>query len=253
MQLRDKLIVAGMVLATGGSGAFWFRKPATEAPKGAHEQPAQNLVLREQFNPGPSVASDAKYSAPAAPLSFPTEEKEPEKKASLEGDAPVPDLAPHFQPAFNIGYSNAPNTNRLNTVPWATPTPAPAKPADQGLPSSWTFEAARTTANFPSAPLQPLLPAPAAPRNAVNEPADPPTPHVVADGDTLSKLAADYLGSASRRLEIFNANRAVLKDPEILPIGVEIMIPPKTSFAAPGSPSSNGLPPLVPIEKFSGT
>jgi nucleoid-associated protein YgaU len=59
----------------------------------------------------------------------------------------------------------------------------------------------------------------------VARPADGPQVHKIVDGDTLEVLAASYLGSAARAMEIFQANRDVLADPELLPIGVELKIP----------------------------
>ena len=50
--------------------------------------------------------------------------------------------------------------------------------------------------------------------------------HKIVDGDTLGALAERYLGSADRAHEIFAANRDVLSDPELLPIGAELKIPP---------------------------
>jgi nucleoid-associated protein YgaU len=49
--------------------------------------------------------------------------------------------------------------------------------------------------------------------------------HKIEDGDTLPALAARYLGSADRAMEIFKANRDLLSDPELLPIGAELRIP----------------------------
>jgi nucleoid-associated protein YgaU len=49
--------------------------------------------------------------------------------------------------------------------------------------------------------------------------------HKIIDGDTLAALAQRYLGSTARAGEIFEANRAVLSDPELLPIGAELKIP----------------------------
>ena len=55
-----------------------------------------------------------------------------------------------------------------------------------------------------------------------------PPKHKIVDGDTLPLLAQRYLGSASRAMEIFQANRDVLSDPNILPLhGVELKIPSK--------------------------
>jgi len=49
--------------------------------------------------------------------------------------------------------------------------------------------------------------------------------HKIADGDTLPELARSYLGDAGRANEIFQANRDVLTNPEILPIGTALKIP----------------------------
>jgi nucleoid-associated protein YgaU len=49
--------------------------------------------------------------------------------------------------------------------------------------------------------------------------------HKIVDGDTLPALATKYLGAADRAMEIFQANREVLSDPELLPIGAELKIP----------------------------
>lgn len=51
--------------------------------------------------------------------------------------------------------------------------------------------------------------------------------HRVADGDTLEALAERYLGSASLAVEIFEANRTLLRNPQLLPIGAELTIPPR--------------------------
>lgn len=58
-----------------------------------------------------------------------------------------------------------------------------------------------------------------------------PRTHRIVDGDTLGKIAERYLGAANRAGEIFAANRDVLNDPDLLPIGVELKIPPRTLSA----------------------
>lgn len=63
------------------------------------------------------------------------------------------------------------------------------------------------------------------------EPAPPPAEriHVVHEGDNLERLARRYLGDDSRALEIFDLNREVLKNPHLLPIGIELRIPASKS------------------------
>ena len=62
-------------------------------------------------------------------------------------------------------------------------------------------------------------------REMLPETASAPPIHKIIDGDSLALLAERYLGSASRAMEIYEANRNVLAQPEILPIGVELKIP----------------------------
>lgn len=60
---------------------------------------------------------------------------------------------------------------------------------------------------------------------------NPPAPlaaevrHRVKDGDTLASLAERYLGNADRAPALFEANRDVLSDPDLLPIGAVLKIP----------------------------
>jgi nucleoid-associated protein YgaU len=63
-----------------------------------------------------------------------------------------------------------------------------------------------------------------------------PRIHRIVDGDTLGLLAQRYLGNTQRQNEIYEANRDRLKDPELLPIGVELRIP-----------SDSPPPPLRPV------
>jgi nucleoid-associated protein YgaU len=59
----------------------------------------------------------------------------------------------------------------------------------------------------------------------------------VADGDTLTELAKQYLGSANRWTELYEYNRDVLTNPDLLPIGAELRIP-----TTPFRPSASGTP-----------
>jgi nucleoid-associated protein YgaU len=64
-------------------------------------------------------------------------------------------------------------------------------------------------------------------------PASDTRTHKIVDGDTLASLAQRYLGSATRAREIFDANRNVLSDPELLPIGAELKMPPTDTRQSP--------------------
>lgn len=57
----------------------------------------------------------------------------------------------------------------------------------------------------------------------------PPRPYRLRDGDTLEKIAERLLGDSLRANEIFEANRNVLARPDLLPVGVTIMVPSRDS------------------------
>jgi nucleoid-associated protein YgaU len=87
----------------------------------------------------------------------------------------------------------------------------------------------------------------------------PEQSHTIIDGDTLQNLSQQYLGRADRYLEIFQYNRDVLRNPDVLPIGAELRIPshvalppitsPPTLSSAPTSPTA----PLAPLPPLSAT
>jgi nucleoid-associated protein YgaU len=49
--------------------------------------------------------------------------------------------------------------------------------------------------------------------------------HIVAAGETLSKLAKQYLGDANRYMDLFNANKGTLSDPNMIKVGQKLTIP----------------------------
>jgi nucleoid-associated protein YgaU len=49
--------------------------------------------------------------------------------------------------------------------------------------------------------------------------------YVVKRGDTLSKISQDFYGDANQYMKIFNANRSLLRDPNAISPGQELVIP----------------------------
>ena len=49
--------------------------------------------------------------------------------------------------------------------------------------------------------------------------------HTVESGDTLSKIAKKYLGDANAYMTIFNVNKDVLNDPNLIKVGQKLKIP----------------------------
>lgn len=49
--------------------------------------------------------------------------------------------------------------------------------------------------------------------------------HIVRDGETLSQISYDYYGSAGKWQRIFEANRKVIKDANVVRPGTKLIIP----------------------------
>jgi nucleoid-associated protein YgaU len=64
---------------------------------------------------------------------------------------------------------------------------------------------------------------PAAPAPAVAAPAG--RTHVVASGDSLSRISQRYYGASNRWQEIYNANRDKIGSDGVLRVGTELRIP----------------------------
>lgn len=76
-----------------------------------------------------------------------------------------------------------------------------------------------------------------APPAAIADEAFGPRKHRVRDGDTLATLAERFLGDAARANEILAANQALVTNPDLLPIGVELLIPEDEGELTPVAPS----------------
>ena len=50
--------------------------------------------------------------------------------------------------------------------------------------------------------------------------------YTVVSGDTLGKIAKEYYGNAMKYPEIFEANKPMLKDPDLIYPGQVLRIPP---------------------------
>ncbi|MDZ7267988.1 MAG: LysM peptidoglycan-binding domain-containing protein [candidate division KSB1 bacterium] len=49
--------------------------------------------------------------------------------------------------------------------------------------------------------------------------------YTVKSGDTLSKLAKQHLGDAKRYMEIFNLNKDILSNPDLIKVGQKLKLP----------------------------
>lgn len=208
-----RYFVAGLVIAGGVVAALPFRHHHPAKPHALavnHDAPdptwslPQDLSSQVNSQPGLSPAPELTPVNPAGRLARPASFKAP-----ADNEPPLEALpAPPFLP---MAYESL-------LVPVGT-GPSPAK-------FSATVQ--------PNTPLQePLLP-PAPEPGAVEEKAKPGPlwrKHRIVEGDTLTTLAQRYLGDAGRAGEIHVANLDRLASPEILPLGVTLLIPPRVEQA----------------------
>jgi hypothetical protein len=187
-----------------------------------------------------------------------------ERRASLRDEAPRP-----------LGFNARSDAILSHTAPLAATQPVASAtyndvgPAPQSIHSSnWgpqqssSPSSARTAAWDDPSVAEHLTPIPI--RAQVEE--DQLRTHIIVDGDSLAKLAGRYLDDPHRADEIYQLNRDLLSDPELLPIGVELAIPGRSTRAsdrnllpqsslprsvAIHSPHGNGLIPVRPIPATS--
>ncbi len=69
-------------------------------------------------------------------------------------------------------------------------------------------------------------PAAAAAAPTIGSPAPAgPRIHEVVSGETLSKISKHYYGDANKYMKIFEANRDILKNPDLIKVGQKLKIP----------------------------
>jgi nucleoid-associated protein YgaU len=237
MQRDMKVGMALGVALVGIVGALFFRRdPAPQDPPPPPLQGAEELDRQISEKPkGPYIQGLDEFAEPApAPPSAKSTAAKSTAATSRSGPSPyeVPgfltkdDEAEH-RAVVTPKQPSAPDpistTTLRETKPRETgvvPEPPPAHNRDwvpAGAPASHVNGASRSTAGS----------------------ADPATvwrTHVTQPGETLSSLAAHYLGSSARYREIYEANRNVLRSPDDLPDGVTLAIP---DSGKPASSPSN--------------
>lgn len=172
----------------------------------------------------------------------------PELKSAAELDQEISEkpMAPYVEPRTpRVEASNSAGQRDPFTDPEGgglVPEPIAMEPAAENAPGAKL--ASSTTVKPLTPPLAPTM---------------SETRHLVQRGDTLSSIAARYLGSSARFEEIYEANRDQLRDANDLRIGQELRIPsrplPDASpiDEAPGGatlPAGGGPEAAVPPSKF---
>lgn len=204
MSRRRKLSTAGLILAIGMALAWQFRKPPGEQPNSDQLTDAQRVG---------QALPDTQTADQALPDTHPQSQAEPDLLA-------VP-TAPDQVAARMASTTEAvdhPSGAKLESFDLANhPAIAnmPVEPA--GVPTNESQSAPAISPPVYSTADKPS-------DNSASEwPSE--LVHVVANGDTLEKLAERYLNDPGRALEIFDLNRDQLTNPHLLPIGVELRVP----------------------------
>jgi nucleoid-associated protein YgaU len=171
---------------------------------------------------GPQFA--ASLGAPNPPAS----QYELPARARLRSEAPRPigneprsPATIRRAPPAEIGAANAPSVDHVNQLSsgWAPPPTLPVgftTAENAALAAPAAYDAPNGAAN------QRLVSPPPWPASIIGEGA---RMHVVVDGDSLERLANRYLDDPRRSREIYELNRELLSNPDLLPIGVELKIP----------------------------
>jgi nucleoid-associated protein YgaU len=161
-----------------------------------------------------------------------------EPRARLRDEAP---RALEFDSRGATTTYTPPPVQNAETNPTSNARSAAADLRSSGLaPAAFTHETTNTatiTASY-TQPLDASSTTVAPPPWSERPVSDGPRTHVVVDGDSLERLAGRYLDDSSRGNEIYEANRELLASPDLLPIGVELVIPPNKYRSA----FEDGLP-----------
>ena len=195
MPVGKKWMVVVSVMATGVCTALFFRKDASQSASYSQHGHGDYL-FRERVER--RVATDsARTSAPALPI---------------------------------------PTSRPPRTKAWRIPTAQPASISETGTKPGDAQPRFQKNLNPVGALLPPVegivdedardLVAEEPPAVRADETDGEMPRHQIRDGDTLTRLAQQYLGASERYLEIFDLNRDILSTPDLLPIGMMLRIPP---------------------------
>lgn len=221
-----------------------------------------------------SQAAPMAAAVPAPPAAFET----PHMPAGYATHAiPDPRLDPRLggwehQPEVVADLPPLPGAAALPTdamlpdayAPPPPPAPLPPVAADMSRSTPQVAPAYRSTLDVPPPPLldadspPPLAvawsanDASRAGRAALAAASPPPAAssvYVVRDGDDLTGIATRFYGNPAAADVIWSVNRDRLTDPSLLPIGMELSIPPAWSVPTARSAAAAGAPLIEPVRR----
>ena len=212
MQRDMKVGMAVGVALIGIVGALFFRREPEkrdgETPPPMRDTKEIDRLIGEKGKT-PYMEGVEDFPDRVAPVPPP---QSPSTKSRLNNDN---DDSPKF-----VTSDDTRNRERISRK--AAPVPVPVQPLND--------DALATDAAYPHnrdwEPAGPVVKKAAEPqRTSPAGTASTPRTHVIQARETLSGLAARYLGSSARYREIYETNRNVLRSPDDLRDGVTIVIP----------------------------
>jgi nucleoid-associated protein YgaU len=223
------------VMVAVWTATYWLYEPAAWEPKVTYGETPTQLVIPEtplpRMDPLAQPITLAPPPAAAAPEPAPQPEATPPQQPTVKRRRVEP-------PAFReytvqrgdsslevIAQKELGDRRYWRAIAEANPFLTPDK-----------LYAGRTVLKIPLDPgniqgriVEEEVPAPASPSPPTPKP-KPPEPAVeytTGSGDTLSGIAKQFYGDPNLWRVIYEANRAVLADPDRLPSGTKIQIPPR--------------------------
>ncbi len=239
MHPDKKVGLALGILLIGITGAFFFRN---EAP--TDEAPASQLITAESLDRRIDRSGSAPYAAADSVRDDAVQQALPDVP-----DVNASEIVPQIPDMAEFGASQTlPDPLRpADATDILAPLPRPDSIEGIGSDDSLSTPAVGDEAESGIRSLTSLPPgkAEAAANGAENEQqaesttvGNTPTAtkvlrtHTVVAGDNLSRLAQQYLGSHARYLELYEANRDILKSPDALRVGMQLKIPARDSKSA---------------------
>lgn len=217
MTISRKLLIAILVLTAGAGTAWLFRKRP-------HDEVAQADRADEAMSTGRLALRHPSADAPA----FASEQR------AVSAGTSSRDRFPSGNPPSQWAAAAGADANRPDHRAPPPPPPALVPRLPDGFP-------AEVDSDRSLRPIAPIVAPPSRLAPLDDEPDVMATTHHVADGDTLADLAKRYLRDPSRANEIYELNRALIPDPELLPIGVELRLPRRNPPAVDQPASADAI------------
>ncbi len=173
-------------------------------------------------------------SQPARPPAAPLPAPKPEQPAQKQFQVVPPEFREYVVQSGDAGWETIAQRVYGDRSLWRVVSQAnPFVTPDKLIPGRTKLRMPVDPANIQGvlveAPAPPAKPAPGSPQSP-DEAAAPPggdVEYVIKDEDTLSGISKAFYGKAGLWKRIYDANRAVISDPDSLPLGAKIKIPPR--------------------------